>query len=84
MFHCCLKKELMGIYRFQTDQIEHFCSLYDKMPKSDKHFEEEGHHVVLLTVYATNLKLLFEEIHLANLYFLSGGLQKGNLYLYYS
>lgn len=55
MFHCCLKKELMGIYRFQTDQIEHFCSLYDKMPKSDKHFEEEGHHVVLLTVYATNL-----------------------------
>lgn len=46
----------MGIYRSQSDDIEHFCSLYDKMPKSDKHFEEEGCHVVLLTVYASDFK----------------------------
>lgn len=46
----------MGIYRSQSDHTEHFCSLYDKMPKSDKHFEEEGRDVVLLTVYTSDFK----------------------------
>lgn len=45
----------MGIYRFQSNQIENFCSLYDKTPKSDKNFEE-GHHAVLLTVHASDFK----------------------------
>lgn len=60
-FIVVLKKEFLGIYGSQSDQIGHFCSLYDKMEKSDKHFQEEGHHMVLLTVYTCDLRYYLKE-----------------------
>ena len=60
-FIVVLKKEFLGICRSQSDQIDHFCSLYDKMPKSDKHFEEEGHRMVFLTVYVCDLRYYLKE-----------------------
>lgn len=46
----------MGTYRSQSDQNEHFWSLYVKMPISDNHYKEGGHPVVLLTAYASDFK----------------------------
>lgn len=60
-FIVVLKKEFLGIYSSQSDQNDHFCLLYDKMPKSDKHLQEEGHHMVLLTVYVCDLRYYLKE-----------------------
>lgn len=57
-FTVVLKKpqQIMGTYRSQSDQNEHFWSLYVKMLISDNHYKEGGHPVVLLTAYASDFK----------------------------